>query len=448
MANPKKQNTYEQIVKHVIQEGKGYLVTVTQDALFVKTVKGALKSMGVDKETLKHRHDLDKALADAKNLQNRYEHLIFLIEANIEGVNNILNLKHLKTALGDKCKAIVTTSETDRNNIIHMYEMGADNVIVKPVSVNSLIQKIALTLNPNSKLAEKVDEAKAKLGENQLEQAEKVVQEILDQKPDSAIAFILKGDIAKKRKDFETAEEYYFKSAKQSKMYLEPLKKLVELYSESNNLEKKLDYLKKLDKLSPLNHERKIELGDTHLALDNEKEAKRVFDQAVKQVQKQARDLLSSTLMHIAKKVRDKRPDLSSQYVAQAIEQKGSALEKDDIWMFNEIGIDLRSQGKWEEAIKYYRQGLEVSPMDGGLYYNMGMAYAQGKQYFKALENFQKAMEVRPEILTQYPSVPYNIAKVYIALNKREDAVKYLKKALSINPGYENAKKLLAKIAG
>ncbi|WP_244156296.1 MULTISPECIES: tetratricopeptide repeat protein [Desulfonatronospira] len=444
--NKKKLTIYEKIVKFFLTDGKGCIIAVSQDSLLIKAVKAMYKALGIDANSFFHKQNLEKAGADAKSLLTRFNQVVFLVESSTDGASNVLNIKNFKNILGHKCKVIVMTSETDRSNIIQMYEMGADNVIVKPVSVNSLIQKIALTLNPNNELAQKVDEAKALLMENHLDQAENVVQEIINQKPDSAIAYILKGDIAKKRKNFEAAEKFYIQASGTSKMYLEPLKKLARLYSEMNNLEKKLEYLKKLDKLSPLNHERKIDLGDTYLRMDNEEEAKANFDQAIRQVQKQARDLISSTIMQIARKVRDERPDLSSQYVAKAIEHKGSALSREDIWMFNEIGISLRQQGKWEEAIGYYSQGLKIAPMDGGLYYNVGMAYAQGKQYYKALENFQKAVEVSPELVDQYSSVAFNMAKVYQALNRPGDAVKYLKKALEVDPENQSAQNLLAKL--
>ncbi|WP_291323030.1 tetratricopeptide repeat protein [Desulfonatronospira sp.] len=442
----KKLTIYEKIVKFFLNEGKGCIIAITQDSLLIKAIKAMYKAMGKDPGSFYHKQSLEKAASDTKSLLARFNQVVFLVEASIDGVSNILHIKNLKNTLGYKCKIVVMTSETERSNIIQMYEMGADNVIVKPVSVNSLLQKIALTINPNNELIKKVDEAKSMLVDNHLDQAEKVAQEILTQKPDSAIAYILKGDIAKKRNQFDLAEKFYLKAAGTSKMYLEPLKKLAELYSDINNLEKKLEYLKKMDKLSPLNHERKIELGDTYLRMDNEDQAKVHFNQAVKQVQKQARDIISATYMQIAKKIREERPDLSSQYVAKALEHKGASLSRDDIWMFNEIGISLRQQGKWQESIGYYKQALKIAPMDGGLYYNVGMAYAQGKEYYRALENFQKAMEVTPELLSQYSSIPFNIAKVYLALQKPDDALKYLKKALEVNPEYQSAKKLMAKI--
>lgn len=421
-------------------------MVVSHDALFLKALKGAFKSLGLDYGSVFNKHTLDKAISDSKLLLNRYNQVVFFVEAAIDGFSNILTLRNINSIFGHKCKIIVVTAETEKNKIIQMFEMGADNVIVKPVSINSLIQKIALTLNPNNKLSKMVSEAKVLIQENSLNEANKIAEKILEEKPDSAIALILKGDIAIKKQDFDVAEAMFIKAGTQSKMYLEPLKKLAELYEQINDFEKKMEYLKKLDRLSPLNYERKIDIGQTYLQLDEEDLAKQNFDEAIKQVEKQAMDMVSSVLMRIAKTVGDSRPDLRSNYIARAISSKGTNLNRDDLWMFNEIGISLRQEGKWEEAIQYYKEGLAISPMDGGLYYNMGMAFAQGKQYYKALENFQKALASTPDIITQSGSIGYNIARVYLALNKHEDAAKHLKKSLEADPDFESSKKLLTKI--
>ncbi|RQD60676.1 tetratricopeptide repeat protein [Desulfonatronovibrio magnus] len=446
MATSQQLTIYDKILQHFVKEAKGCIMAVTHDVLFLKALKGAYKSLGLDYNSVFHKNDLEKALSDAKLILKRYSQIIFFVEANIDGYSNILTLRNIKTLFGHKCKVIVITVETERNRIIQMYEMGGDNVIVKPVSINALIQKIALTLNPNNNLAKMVDEARSLIQEEKFDEAEKVTDSILKEKPDSAIALILKGEIAQSREQYETAEEMYIKASSQSKMYLEPLKKLSQLYEQINNMEKKLEYLKKLDRLSPLNHDRKIDIGQTYLQMDEEELARESFDEAVKQIEKQARDMVSSTLMRIAKSVGESRQDLKSHYIAKAISNKGSSLTREDLWMFNEIGISLRQQGKWEEAIEYYSEGLRISPMDGGLYYNMGMAYAQGKQYYKALENFQKAISNTPDIVYQTGSIGYNIARVYLTLNKHDDAARYLKKSLEADPDYEKSQALLKKI--
>ena len=445
MAYKKTEKKYNETFREYISHWKGCIFTVTDDVLFYKTMVASFKYLGINTSALIYRRYIDSVSSDARALlsSGHFSRIIFLMENMVEGSSNIIRLRDLRSSFGDECRFITLTAETDSDNVAQMYEMGADNVIVKPVSINSIIQKISLTFKPNDALSQKFNQAKALILTNDLDQAGKVVEDILKEKPDSAAGFILKGDIARAQNDFELAESYYVRASRESKMYLEPLKRLVNLYDAMADLEKKLEYLKKLDKISPLNYDRKIELGSTYLHLDDEENAVQSFNQAIRQVQKQARDIISSTMARIARKIQGIRPELSTRYLEKAIEYKGKDLNRDDLWIFNEIGINLRQQGKLSRAIEYYQQALKIAPGDEGLYYNIGLAYAQGKQYYNALAHFQKAVELNPDLLTRYASIPYNMATTHAALKQNDEAARLAEKALAIEPGHKNARRLL-----
>ncbi|MCA1743800.1 MAG: response regulator, partial [Desulfovibrionales bacterium] len=172
VTNPKL-SIYDKILTHYVKDARGCLMVVSHDALFLKALKGAFKSLGLDYKSVFNKHTLDEAISDSKLLLKRYNQIIFFVEAAIDGFSNVLTLRNINSIFGHQCKVIVITAETEKSKIIQMYEMGADNVIVKPVSINSLIQKVALTLNPNNKLAKMVDEAKALIQENSLNEAKK-----------------------------------------------------------------------------------------------------------------------------------------------------------------------------------------------------------------------------------------------------------------------------------
>lgn len=54
-------------------------------------------------------------------------------------------------------------------------------------------------------------------------------------------------------------------------------------------------------------------------------------------------------------------------------------------------GIFLSKQGKFEEAIKNYRQAMKLLPESAELYYNMGLLYLDQKDYEKAMSFAEKA---------------------------------------------------------
>jgi tetratricopeptide (TPR) repeat protein len=67
---------------------------------------------------------------------------------------------------------------------------------------------------------------------------------------------------------------------------------------------------------------------------------------------------------------------------------------------------------------------------------------------YKAIKNFLKALEINPEIIKEPPSIPYNIAISYVEIEHFDEAIKFLNKSLELDPEYEPAKKLKARISG
>lgn len=367
-----------------------------------------------------------------------YKKLIFFIDFNI--ADNILNIKRLKQIFKDKCKVIAVSTEIDKHKIIQMQEMGADNIIIKPVSINSLIQKIALTSQPNNEITEMINKTKKLAGSGNFSQAQSVAEKIIQQKPDSAIAYMLKGDIEKEKGNYAEAESFYTKACEYNKLFLEPLKRLAKLYKKTGEQEKEIAVMHKLDRLSPLNYERKIEIGEIYVKNKEIDIAKDFFDRAVVQAKKQSKELVSLVCMDIANKAGKENVALRSKYITQAISKKGQSLSVNDLWMINELGVSLREEGKWEEAISYYQKGLSISPNDSNIYYNIGMAYAGGKKFEKALNYFNKAVKINPKLLEKTPNIPYNIAIVCKTLRRFEEMNTYLKKALQIDPAFAKAK--------
>ena len=151
-------------------------------------------------------------------------------------------------------------------------------------------------------------------------------------------------------------------AAKAEKLYIEPLKRLVTLCKESGQLDKQLQYLVKLDTLSPLNFERKVELGEVFLAKGDTDKARACFEEARRVVGRVAADMLSESLMEIAAKIGEKDQDMALRCVTEAIAAKGEALGRDDLWMFNNRGILLRRQGLWKQAVENYEKALPWLP--------------------------------------------------------------------------------------
>ncbi len=89
----------------------------------------------------------------------------------------------------------------------------------------------------------------------------------------------------------------------------------------------------------------------------------------------------------------------------------------------------LDGEGSKDDVIKQYREVIRKNPQDDRAYNDLGNAYYSNGQYEKAIEQYQKAIKVKPEWV--YYS---NIGDSYRALREWEEAIKHYQKALEINP--------------
>ncbi len=100
-------------------------------------------------------------------------------------------------------------------------------------------------------------------------------------------------------------------------------------------------------------------------------------------------------------------------------------------------GSSSFQEGKFDSAIQYYNEALNVDPNNSVGYNLLGMAYRfkfnqTGTQEYKdkEIESFKKAIEFEPKYWVAYK----NIAAALYYQNRKKDAVPYLKKALELQP--------------
>ncbi len=94
-------------------------------------------------------------------------------------------------------------------------------------------------------------------------------------------------------------------------------------------------------------------------------------------------------------------------------------------------------QHQYAQAIKAFKQSIEINPNKDIIYYALGDAYLSNDKYDKAIESYKKGMEINPR--KQY-EVYHNIGNIYH--EKKEQyakAIKVYEKAIEINPKRDDA---------
>lgn len=442
-----KQKQYEGHVVEFATTKHGHFLVVSDDHSFQSVLRNTLqKYLALGEGCMTTVTSPDHILRAIRDTFVRKKNILVFIERVLQGKDMALLIRQIKNAYSS-VRVIVLTGEVDQKRLILLHEIGADNFIAKPISVNMLLEKIAFTIKPQSKLGELIDLAKSMVSRGSYDQALKASRKILEIKPNSAAGLLVMGDAYRGLKKIDKASQCYEEAQEHAQMFLEPIKKLSTLYAETGDREKQLVCLERLDALSPLNVERKVDMGSIHVELGNVDMAEMLFEVAIEQAKREAFTYIGEISAKIAQAYADTEPEKAEHYYRQALETKGNMLDSSDIATFTRLGIALRKQGKWQEACDEYRKALAIAPTDENLYYNMALAFAEGKQHSRAAESVGMALHYNSGLAKQDKMIAYNIGLIYVLAHKPEQARKMLELAILLDDGFIKAKQLLASIA-
>jgi tetratricopeptide (TPR) repeat protein len=91
---------------------------------------------------------------------------------------------------------------------------------------------------------------------------------------------------------------------------------------------------------------------------------------------------------------------------------------------------DAIAAGRYEEAITLYSELTRAVPKDAGLIMNLGLAMHQAGRYADALQRFQDAVRLKPDLT---PALLF-IGLDYAKLRQPEKAIGPLSRALAADP--------------
>ncbi len=428
-----KTGLYDRIVHEYIEKDGGMIVLLSEDQLFQRTLRSTLlKVIGTKRDCLNVTVNPAAAVKAIKQYEKNKVPCTVFVERILGSKPSTDFIIAMKNVLPD-LRIIVLVGETRRENIAYFYELGVNNVISKPASANNIIEKMAFTIKPQGKLSELMSQGKLMMIEGDYPGALRVSAKILKIKPNSPAGLMLRGDCYLGMKDRDKAINAYLQAHESSHLYLEPLKKLANVYRGYNE-EEYLKYLKKLDRLSPLNTERKCDIGATYVKRKEMSMAEKYFDQAIETATQEAMSMVAGVADRIASTVIETSPGMSEKYLQKVLDTKGNHLSKEDITTFNKLGIALRNQGKWRDAIDNYKRALTISPEDEGLHFNMALAYRDGKERRKAVESMEKALKINPDIFKASEGVALHFGDTFAESKRYDEAGVFYRAAAEMNP--------------
>lgn len=423
----------------------GRLVLVSDDPLFQRTLRTTLfKTLAVKTDCLDFHQDTTQAMRSLRELLNRKVPVLVLADRLLRGQSNVEFLRNVKSIFPE-ARLLVMTQETTQEVLSLLYEIGVDSLLTKPVSQSTLVEKMAGAIRPQGKISHLVQEARHLLELGETAKVVQISEAILKIKGKSSVALMLLGDAYLQEGRRDDALRAYESAHEGARLYLEPLKKLASVHKQDDE-DAYLRCLRKLDAISPLNTERKCEIGKVYVRRNDMERADKYFSAAILNARREAIDMVDRVISEIAESVAETAPALSEKYYVQLLELKGDDLTQADMVIFNRLGIALRRQGKWREAVENYKKALTVVPSDERVLYNMGLAYSDGQLYRMAVDAFAKVLRSNPDFYKKSVAAAYNMANAF-ALVKDVDMAQHLLEAVfKIDPEHAASHRLLARL--
>jgi tetratricopeptide (TPR) repeat protein len=108
----------------------------------------------------------------------------------------------------------------------------------------------------------------------------------------------------------------------------------------------------------------------------------------------------------------------------------------DNSWLaYDNRGVAYYSQGRYKQAIEDFNRAIEIKPRHEKTYNNRGNAYQTLGGYRQAIDDFNKAIEVKPD----FPEAYNNRGNAYLFLGNYKKAIEDMNKAIEIKPDYATA---------
>lgn len=425
------------ILQEYFKAQNGKLLCIADDLTFVRTVRHALSGASIKYDDVGQTYqDQEQAFQAIKKLNNKKRPCIVLIERSVGGISTTDFILRVSRLFNNVCLFVVGANLT-KEIIAYLYEIGAKGIIGLPASAEGILGKV-LTCVDMSKEQYLTTYVKDLIADANSQEALNAIDKYLVQNPGSCAAYCLKGDALLADGDYARAIEVYKQAQSMNLLYTMPIKRMVALYKHTQD-DKALELLNKLERISPFNPDRKLEMAEIHLRKGNQNEASALLDTGFKQAAKEFSTMLGDIAERIVEIAGETLPEVAEKYLNQAIESKRSFTQL-DIPMFNKLGLLLRSRGEWEEAITVYRKALKAAPDDATLHYNIALAYFDGKRKIKALQALDNALQSNSEFYKLNENVAYNVGSIYFGCDEKEKAFELFQHVLELNPDNEKAK--------
>ncbi|MFH1566341.1 MAG: tetratricopeptide repeat protein [bacterium] len=105
----------------------------------------------------------------------------------------------------------------------------------------------------------------------------------------------------------------------------------------------------------------------------------------------------------------------------------------------NNLGDYYGRHREYEKALEEFKKAIELKPDYADAYHNLANTYGEIGDVENAITNYENAIKFNPNLWQSYQ----NLGAIYFNLGDKEKTKEFIEKALKINPGNENLRKIL-----
>jgi len=430
---------YDNIVRRFLADEEGVIVHLSDDTTFSRSLRSVVsRDLGIKGDVLFSYSTPGPAMEKCRALRDSDIPCVIFVERMLDSHPTTDFIIKLKQECPD-IRMILLTWEATQESVAYLFELGVSRVLVKPASADKVIQELAAAISPPGDLKKQMSRCTALLKAEDYDEALEVTDRILVLKPDSARGLAMRGDALMGIGETDKAVQSYMASHESRPIFMAPLIKLAAAFRDMED-ERALSYMKMLDEISPLNPERKIDIAEQHLMRNETEEAEAYLDKGVEAAEQETLSMVGDLTERIVDAVSSVAPNLAVKYLNRVIDNK-RVLGRDDLVHFNRLGIILRGEGKWKEAVEVYEKALTIVSDDPVIDYNMGLAYWEGNERTKAMHCFERAMELDATFYKGSVGAALNIGSLYLDLRQYQDAEPFFEHVLELDPENRTARK-------
>jgi tetratricopeptide (TPR) repeat protein len=269
-------------------------------------------------------------------------------------------------------------------------ENGVDEILVKPFTLSDIYPKVNMSWKKfhNPKNPEKVYEmAKMALRSKKYDEADKIYKLLAESSDKSARPLVGLARSALGRKDPHKALEHLAMAEQRNKSYVHIFAARGEIYVEMKKFDDALKAFEQAITLSPLNPVRYRAAADILFQRERYKEAISLLEKAVKA------GLEFKELFHYLSQGYFATKDYAK---AQRYVKSALSLEPENVTYLNQMGICLKQQNMFDEAVKVYNQIIKLDQENIPALYNKAMLCEAKNEIPDAIKLLERAIKKDP----------------------------------------------------